>query len=204
VIRRLTLQPDSTGRNFALPAEGFDDKSDQIAELAADGRQLHPGGDYMLDGRTIRCLVNPGSVLVARVLGVAARGYTERCVADVELALVAWGAPDGSWDQQVAAADALLIRGVAVALEAIAGRDALDLAADEDAGFDLRLLQPRARLGSVSRMAQRTDTAGVPYVEAVLPLRGELELTLAHGEPEAAGGVIHQVTLDQTPGVVVR
>jgi hypothetical protein len=205
VVRRLTLRPDSTGSGFALPADGFDDTTDQIAELAIDGRQLRAGGDYLLDGRTIRCLRNPGGALVARILGPPARGYVERCATEIELALIAWGAPDGAWDQQVAGSDALLTRGLAVALAAIAGRDVLDLAVEEDAGFELRLLQPRARLGAVSRTALHTDTAtGVPSAEALLSLRGEMELTLAHGVPDAAAGEISQVTLDPPAGFVVR
>ncbi len=204
-VRRLTLQPDrqqdSAGRVFALPANGFDDRTDQLAELTANGRQLRAGVDYLMDGRTIRCLRAPGGSLGVRILGLPARGYVERCAVELELALLAWGPSDGSWDQQVAAGDALLTHGVAVALAAVEDRHALDLAIDGEAGFELRLLRPRTRLASVARAA---PPGSAPFAEAVIPLRGELELTLAHGLPEPEGGMIRQVMMDPNARVTVR
>ena len=200
-VRRLTLQPDrqqdSAGRTFALPADEFDDRTDQIAELAAQGRQLRVGEDYVVDGRAVHCLRDPGGNLDLRILGSPARGYVERSAADLELALLGWGPPDGSSDQQMAGADALLTHGVAVALREFAGRDVLDLAIDGEADFELRLLRPRARLGSVARLAPPGDA---PYAEAVIALSGELELTVAHGVPEPEGGMIRQVVLEPSVG----
>lgn len=203
LIRRLTLQPDASGLAFALPVDGFDDRTDQISEITIDGRQLRAGDDYLLDGRTIRFLRPPGGPLLVRILGAAARGYVEHCAAEIELALFGWGAPGASWDQQSTTADTLVVHAVAVALAAIADRDVLDLATDADAGFDARLLRPRGRVGAAARMAQHGDASAAPAAQAVVVLRGDLELTLAKGAPEPEGGLIQQVTLDPTARLVV-
>jgi hypothetical protein len=204
LVRHLTLNPDATGRVFAIPSDSFYDKVDLLAEVSADGRLLRAGDDYLLDGLTIRCLHPPGAPLAARVLGVPATGYTERGAAEVRLVLRSWGPSGGTPGQQAAAADTALTRGIAALLIAVAGRDIADLVADEGAGLEIRILKPCARLCRVARPLQHSDATDTPCAEAVLTISGDLELTLARGSAPEPDGTIQRVELDAPFGVAAR
>nr|WP_294526542.1 hypothetical protein [uncultured Rhodopila sp.] len=204
LVRHLTLDPDPTGRAFRIPPDSFYEKVDQLAEVWADGRQLRAGGDYQLDDLTIRCLRPPGGPLTVRILGDTVSGYTERRAAVIRLVLRGWGPSSGTPDQQGVAAGKALTRGVAALLVAMAGRDVADLAADEEAGLEMRLLKPRALLCSVARFPQRSDATDAPSAEAVLTISGELELTLTRGSAPEPLGTIERVEVDAPSGVAVQ
>jgi hypothetical protein len=204
LVRHLTLNPDTTARAFLIPSDRFCDKVDLLAEVWADGRQLRAGDDYLLDALTIRCLRPPGGPLAARILGAPASGYIERGAAEVRLVLRAWGPSSGTPDQQAAAADKALTRGIAALLIAVAGRDVADLTADDDAGLEIRILKPCARLCRVTKFPQRSDAVDTPCAEALLTITGELELTLARGAAPEPAGTIERVVLDAPSGVAVR
>jgi hypothetical protein len=203
-VRHLTLNPDATGRAFLIPADSFYDKVDLLAEVSAGGRQLRAGDDYLLDRLTIRCLRPPGGPLVARILGEPVSGYTERGAAEVRLVLRAWGPPGGTPDQQAAAADTALTRGIAALLFAVAGQDVVGLAADDEAGLEIRILKPCARICSVTRFLQRSDAEETPCAEARLTISGELELTLARGAAPEPEGKIERVELAASNGEPAR
>jgi hypothetical protein len=113
LVRHLTLYPDAMGCAFPIPSDRFCDKVDLLAEVSANGHQLRAGDDYLLDGLTICCRCPPGVPLDARILSKPASGYIERGAAEVQLVLRAWGPSSGTPDQQAAAADAALTRGIA-------------------------------------------------------------------------------------------
>jgi hypothetical protein len=201
-VRHIPLNPDATGLAFPIPSDRFCDTVDLLADVSADGRQLRAGDDYLLDGLTISCRRPPGVPLDARILGEPASGYTERGAAEVRLVLRGWGPSSGTPDQQAVDADRALTRGIAALLIAVAGWDVADLVADDDAGLEIRILKPCARLCRVNRFPQRSDAADAPCAEAVLTITGELELTLARGAaPEPAGTInrIAVVAVTQSP-----
>jgi len=207
LVRRLTLtadrQRDTTGRSFVLPDDAFDERIDEIAEVAVAGRQLRAGGDYLRDARTIHCLRDPGGSLSLRILGAPARGYVEHHPARIEVLLRSWGAADTPWTEQASAADALLTRATGIALGALAGIDVVDVAADADAGLELRLLRPRAHLALVRTAARQGDAVVGPCSRARLLLRGDLEMTLARGVPVPEdGGRIREVLPDPPQGLI--
>jgi hypothetical protein len=114
-------------------------------------------------------------------LDMPARGYQQRspCRATIEI---------NAWAAQINQADELLTPAVATALAALADIDRFHLAACEDPGFTLRLLNPRADLSFL----ERTQIPGDQRLfrsTARLSLRGEWELTLALGTAPGEGKI---------------
>ena len=207
LVRRLALtadrQRDAAGRSFVLPDDAYDERIDDIAEVTVAGRQLRAGGDYLRDGRTIHCLRDPGGSPSLRILGAPAPGYVEHHMARIEVVLRSWGPADTPWAEQASAADALLTRAAGIALGALAGMDVVDVAADSDAGLELRLLRPRAHLAQVRTAARQGDAVVGPCSHARLLLRGDLEMTLVRGVPVPEdGGRIREVLPDPPLGLV--
>ena len=109
------------------------------------------------------------------------RGYQQRSPWRARIEISAWAA-------QISQADELLTPAVAAALATLADIDRFHLAACEDPGFTLRLLNPRADLSFL----ERTQIAGDQRLfrsTARLSLRGEWELTLALGTAFAEGKI---------------
>ena len=139
------------------------------------------GDAYYLDDRTIRfyhapATGNPG--VRARLRGAAARGYKRRKPCRIELLIDAWA-------DDAATADARLDIALQTAFAQLV--DLPNLEAGEVAGVSvwMRVAKARAWLLGIER---RVDpTTELFESRALLELRGELDLLVAHGQPDPVG-----------------
>jgi hypothetical protein len=177
------LVGSGTDKDFTVTEAG------DITEVESPpGRVLLPGDDYLVSGRTVKLFQAPrnGQVVQVRLLGASARGYVEKrqCRIDLSLSVYAQGRDR---------LDALLQGGLSAVLGAAVDLPRLQAAMPDGppggAIVRLRLLRAVASLSAVHRGAGRVDEK--PYLSAVaqLLLQGELELTVALGQPEPTGTI---------------
>jgi hypothetical protein len=170
-------------RNIAVSQPG------DIAEVESPpGHALIPGDDYLLSGRTVQLFKAPSKnqVVAVSLLGAPARGYVETLPCRIELALSAYA---GTRDRL----DALLHAGLAAVLAAGVDLPRLQAEFPGSSGVRMRLLRPVAALSGIERSAGRVDTQPFLRATAQLVVRGELETTVALGQPEPVGTIAEVV-----------
>ncbi len=163
--------------DFTLP----DAAVGELAEVhCPPGRILAHGDAYLLDGRTLRFFRAPPGPVFARTRGPRCAGYRERSGGRIELELRAWATTAASVDD-------LLARSLGAVLARFEQINVIELAAAPP-GLAARLTKPRIGLAGIER---RLDPDAPKWVlgTARCIVRGELELTLSLGAPEAEGRI---------------
>ncbi|WP_255991723.1 hypothetical protein [Chitinolyticbacter albus] len=164
---------------FKLPA-GY-----SVADVQAPpGRLLNAADHYVQQGQTLQFLTPPPAPVLARLRGDAARGYTERQSASIELLVTVWAASG-------AVASALSGEVVGAVLARFSDTSVIDLVTPGEGPLALRLYRPLAWPARVESTLQRLGASDWPCVTVLLAVRGELELALGVGAPDPVSRIEH-------------
>ena len=183
-----TLAPDAADpARVDLPADA---PGTVVQVQSPPGRLQALGDDCRVEQGALRFLQPPSGQVRVTWRGDRLRGHVERFAVQVEVDLGVW-APDA------AAADRWLGSALAALLAAFAELDLIDLAeppaaADPDGAaprLSMRLLRPVAGLAGIARGVRLVESQRWTRHDAVITLRGELELSLALGRPEPASTI---------------
>lgn len=168
---------DGTTRDFTLPADA---KGELFEVESPAGYPLRRGQDYEVDGETVRFYRAPAAganAVVATVRTGPATGFHERRPGLLRLSLRAWAA-------DLPRTDTLLDQALAVVLTRCAGGGTLEASQLGDSGVRLRLLRPAVMLEGIERGRVQVESRWAPRATALLRLQGEMELTVAVGDPQ--------------------
>lgn len=169
-------------QDFLLP----DAASGEVVEVQSPpGRILAPGDAYLQEGRTLHFLTRPTGPVIARCRGETTAGYRERRRSRIDLELRVWA-------KDAATLDGLMARSLAAMLTPLESCNVIDLAGAPPS-LGLRLCKPQLSLDTIQRSL---DPAAPQWLLGLVrcTLRGELELSLSLGAPEAQG-LIRQVDI---------
>ncbi len=183
LLQRTLVADAADPARFDLPA----DAAGSVVEVQSPPGRLQPQGDaYRIDSGRLQFGQAPGAPVVVTWRGDRLRGYVDRRAVQIEIGL-------GVWAADAAAADRWLADALAALLAAFAERDLIDLvpppgSADAASGprMSVRLLRPLASLASIARGVRDADSRRWLRSDAVVVLRGELELSLGLGQPDPA------------------